>query len=53
VILGWFLSESQACTSVCRLLGVFVARRQVIDPPAWCGMATTALGEGRGDPFPL
>ena len=28
-----------------------VARRHVIDPPAWCGPATTALYEGRGDPL--
>ena len=26
-----------------------VARRHVIDPPAWCGVATTTLYEGRGD----
>jgi hypothetical protein len=29
-----------------------VARQQVIDPPAWCGAATTALCGGRGDPHP-
>jgi hypothetical protein len=27
-----------------------VACRQVIDPPAWCGAATTSLCGGRGDP---
>ena len=28
-----------------------VDRRHVIDPPAWCGAATTTLYGGRGDPF--
>ena len=28
-----------------------MARRHVIDPPAWCGAATTTLYGGRGDPL--
>ena len=28
-----------------------VARRHVIDPPVWCGAATTTLYGGRGDPL--
>ena len=28
-----------------------VDRRHVIDPPAWCGAATTTLYGGRGDPL--
>jgi len=38
---------------MCQPLGVLVARRHVIDPPAWCGAATTTLYGGRGDPLPL
>ena len=34
-------------------LGALVARRYVIDPPTWCGAATTTLCGGRGDPHPL
>ena len=30
-----------------------MARRQVYDPPAWCGVAWTALCGGRGDLHPL
>jgi hypothetical protein len=29
-----------------------VARRQVIDPPAWCEAVTMALCGGHGDPHP-
>jgi hypothetical protein len=39
---------------MCRALGVFVARRQVFDPPVWCGAATAALfvwGGGGGRPL--
>ena len=32
-------------------LEYLVARRHVIDPPAWCGAATTTLYGGRGDPI--
>ena len=28
-----------------------MARRHVIDPPAWCGAATRTLYGGRGDPL--
>jgi hypothetical protein len=48
--LCWFLSEPQACTSVCWPLGVFVTRQQVFDPLAWYGAAMTALCGGQGDP---
>ena len=30
-----------------------MARRHVIDPPTWCGAATTTLCGGRGDPHLL
>jgi hypothetical protein len=29
-----------------------VTHRQVIDPPAWCGVVTTFLCGGCGDPIP-
>ena len=35
------------------LLGVLVARRQVYDPPTWCGAVLTILCGGRGDLHPL
>ena len=28
-----------------------MARRHIIDPPAWCGAVTTTLYGGRGDPL--
>jgi hypothetical protein len=34
-------------------LGVLVARWHVLDPPAWCGVATTTLCGERGDLHPL
>ena len=47
------LRAIQTCISVCQPLGALVARRQVIDPPAWCGAAIKYLCWGRGDPYPL
>ena len=35
------------------ILGVLGAHRQVINPPDWCGAATTTLCGGRGDTHPL
>ena len=47
----------ESCSSlyigVSAMLGVLVARRQVNDPPAWCGAASTMLCGGRGDPPPF
>ena len=42
----WFLSEPKVylCAGI---LGALVARRQVKDPPAWCGAASTTLCGGR------
>ena len=48
----WFFSEPKKI-SVHRHLGALVAHRHVIDPPTWCGVATTPLCGGRGDPHPL
>ena len=36
-----------------RHLGALKARRHVIDPPTWCGAATTTVCGGHGDPHPL
>ena len=44
---------NQKKISVRQPLGALVARRHVIDPPTWCGEATTFLYGGRGDPHPL
>ena len=38
---------------VCRHHGALKARRHVIDPPTWCGTATTSLCGGCGDLRPL
>jgi len=40
------LRAAQACILVCRRLGALVARRQVIDPPAWCGAVLAAFVRG-------
>ena len=44
---------NQKKNSVRRHLGVLKGRRYVIDPPTWCGAATTTLCGGRGNPHPL
>ena len=36
-----------------RPLGAVKLASNVIDPPTWCGAATTSLCGGRGDPHPL
>ena len=36
-----------------RPLGAVKLAGNVIDPPTWCGAATTSLCGGRGDPHPL
>ena len=41
-----------SCISVHRPIGALMARRQVNDPPACCGAASTTLCGGRGDPHP-
>ena len=43
---------NQKKISVRRPLGALVARRHIIDPPTWCGAATTILYGGCGDPLP-
>ena len=48
----WFFTEPKE-DSVRRPLGALEAHRHVIDPPTWCGAATTTLCGGRGDPHPL
>ena len=48
----WFSCEPKE-DSVRRPLGALEARRHVIDPPTWCGAATTTLCGGRGDPHLL
>ena len=35
------------------ILGVLVTRRDVNDPPTWCGAASTTLWGGHGDPHLL
>ena len=50
--LCWFFSEPKEDFGV-PPLGALMARRHVIDPPTWCGAATTILCGGRGDPYPL
>ena len=44
---------NQKKNSVRRHLEALKARRHIIDPPTWCGVATTTLCGGRGDPHPL
>ena len=47
------LKVNQKKISVRRHLGALKARRHVINPPTWCGVATTKLCGGHGDPHPL
>ena len=49
----WFLSEPKEDILERRLLGALWLAGNVIDPPIWCGAATTTLCGGRGDPHPL
>ena len=35
------------------ILGVLVTRRHVLDPPAWCGAATTSFVQGTWRPLSL
>ena len=49
----WFLSEPKEDILEHRPLGALWLAGNVIDPPIWCGAATTTLCGGRGDPHPL
>jgi hypothetical protein len=47
-LVGWILSEPQV---VSRCASSLESWWLAIDPPSWCGAATTALCGERGDPF--
>ena len=49
----WFLSEPKEDILERRPLGALWLAGNVIDPPTWCGVATTTLCRGRGDPHLL
>ena len=44
---------NQKKSLVRRPLGAVKLAGNVIDPPTWCGVATTTLCGGHGDPHPL
>ena len=48
----WFISEPKQDLGALAPWRVKLAGN-VIDPPTWCGAATTSLCRGRGDPHPL
>ena len=48
----WFISEPKQELGAPAPWSVKLAGN-VIDPPTWCGAATTSLCGGRGDPHPL
>ena len=48
----WFISEPKQELGAPAPWSVKLAGN-IIDHPTWCGVATTSLCEGRGDPHPL